>query len=174
MGVCAEGKKFFAALKSVLQAPAFGAAWRDIEKEAVAVKELLRLVCGLCAAYCGICEGHGGIDSWQGVIYPQKYPRKDGLSTAFLSRARTICFRFSLARKGFSDCAGLGCFEIWSGKRDSNPRLSAWEADTLPTELLPRWGRLILSLFQKIKKRRSKGPLRFKCRWRRHPDLNRR
>ena len=24
-----------------------------------------------------------------------------------------------------------------SGKRDSNPRLSAWEADTLPTELLP-------------------------------------
>ena len=28
------------------------------------------------------------------------------------------------------------CF-AWSGKRDSNPRLSAWEADTLPTELLP-------------------------------------
>ena len=26
----------------------------------------------------------------------------------------------------------------WSGKRDSNPRLSAWEADTLPTELFPR------------------------------------
>ena len=24
-----------------------------------------------------------------------------------------------------------------SGKRDSNPRLSAWEADALPTELLP-------------------------------------
>ena len=28
----------------------------------------------------------------------------------------------------------------WSGKRESNPRLSAWEADTLPTELFPlRW-----------------------------------
>ena len=25
-----------------------------------------------------------------------------------------------------------------SGKRDSNPRPSAWEADALPTELLPR------------------------------------
>src|SRR5580692_3758406 len=25
----------------------------------------------------------------------------------------------------------------WSGRRDSNPRPSAWEADTLPTELLP-------------------------------------
>src|ERR1035437_8410931 len=25
----------------------------------------------------------------------------------------------------------------WSGRRDSNPRHSAWEADTLPTELLP-------------------------------------
>ena len=27
--------------------------------------------------------------------------------------------------------------ERWSGRRDSNPRHSAWEADTLPTELLP-------------------------------------
>ncbi len=26
----------------------------------------------------------------------------------------------------------------WSGRRDSNSRHSAWEADTLPTELLPR------------------------------------
>ena len=26
----------------------------------------------------------------------------------------------------------------WSGRRDSNPRPSAWEADALPTELLPR------------------------------------
>jgi hypothetical protein len=26
----------------------------------------------------------------------------------------------------------------WSGRRDSNPRHSAWEADALPTELLPR------------------------------------
>src|SRR5690625_988106 len=25
----------------------------------------------------------------------------------------------------------------WSGRRDSNPRHSAWEADALPTELLP-------------------------------------
>ena len=25
----------------------------------------------------------------------------------------------------------------WSGRRGSNPRHSAWEADTLPTELLP-------------------------------------
>ncbi len=27
--------------------------------------------------------------------------------------------------------------DFWSGIRDSNPRLSAWEADTLPTELIP-------------------------------------
>src|SRR5262245_19640878 len=27
--------------------------------------------------------------------------------------------------------------ERWSGKRDSNPRPSAWKADALPTELLP-------------------------------------
>jgi hypothetical protein len=29
---------------------------------------------------------------------------------------------------------------IWSGKRDSNPRPSAWKADALPTELFPRVG----------------------------------
>ena len=27
---------------------------------------------------------------------------------------------------------------LWSGKRDSNPRPSAWEADALPAELFPR------------------------------------
>jgi hypothetical protein len=26
---------------------------------------------------------------------------------------------------------------VWSGRRGSNPRHSAWEADTLPAELLP-------------------------------------
>lgn len=26
---------------------------------------------------------------------------------------------------------------LWSGRRDSNSRQSAWKADTLPTELLP-------------------------------------
>jgi len=30
----------------------------------------------------------------------------------------------------------FGCW-VWSGRRDSNPRHSAWEADTLPAELLP-------------------------------------
>ncbi len=27
--------------------------------------------------------------------------------------------------------------KFWSGKRDSNPRRSAWKADALPTELFP-------------------------------------
>lgn len=27
--------------------------------------------------------------------------------------------------------------DVWSGKRDSNPRPSAWKADALPTELFP-------------------------------------
>jgi hypothetical protein len=30
---------------------------------------------------------------------------------------------------------------VWSGKRDSNPRRSAWKADALPTELFPLWWR---------------------------------
>ena len=28
-------------------------------------------------------------------------------------------------------------FVVWSGRRGSNPRHSAWKADALPTELLP-------------------------------------
>ena len=35
----------------------------------------------------------------------------------------------------------------WSGKRDSNPRPSAWEADALPTELFPRYGVQSYSVF---------------------------
>ena len=31
-----------------------------------------------------------------------------------------------------------------SGKRGSNPRPSAWEADALPTELLPHWSFFVM------------------------------
>lgn len=34
----------------------------------------------------------------------------------------------------------------WSGKRDSNPRRSAWRADALPAELLPRYWWLAASV----------------------------
>ena len=37
--------------------------------------------------------------------------------------------------KNFTDPVGSGLY--LSGKRDSNPRPSAWKADALPTELLP-------------------------------------
>ena len=36
---------------------------------------------------------------------------------------------------------------MWSGKRDSNPRPSAWEADALPTELFPRWDGKVSNFF---------------------------
>ena len=36
----------------------------------------------------------------------------------------------------------VGSQRNWSGRRDSNPRHSAWEADTLPAELLPLGRRL--------------------------------
>lgn len=90
-------------------------------KEAVAVKEFLRLDCGLCAAYCGIHEGHGGYGLLARGYIPPEVPPKEWLSMDFLSRARTICFSYLLAREGLLDCAGLGCCEFWSGKRDLNP-----------------------------------------------------
>ena len=40
-------------------------------------------------------------------------------------------------------CCSRRGWKMWSGRRGSNPRHSAWEADTLPTELLPLgrpWG----------------------------------
>ena len=43
--------------------------------------------------------------------------------------------------------------EEWSGKRDSNPRPSAWKADALPTELLPPPGPL-LAVLDTIRPRR--------------------
>gem|GEM_PF-667212 len=46
---------------------------------------------------------------------------------------------------------------LWSGKRDSNPRRSAWKADALPTELFPRQARFL------------DGPL---CLWWRGEDSN--
>ena len=35
-------------------------------------------------------------------------------------------------------------YHSWSGRRGSNPRPSAWEADALPTELLPQKNRFYL------------------------------
>ena len=45
--------------------------------------------------------------------------------------------------------------KIWSGKRGSNSRPSAWKADALPTELLPqvsgrRWIRTTEDISQQI------------------------
>src|ERR1051325_11044068 len=37
----------------------------------------------------------------------------------------------------FRECAGSTAVQEWSGKRDSNPRPSAWKADALATELFP-------------------------------------
>src|SRR5947199_7757788 len=41
--------------------------------------------------------------------------------------------------------AGTFAWRGWSGRRDSNPRHLAWEASTLPTELLPPGSSGILS-----------------------------
>ena len=40
---------------------------------------------------------------------------------------------------------------LWSGKRDSNPRPSAWEADALPTELFPHSEYKVTPLFRYCK-----------------------
>ena len=50
--------------------------------------------------------------------------------------------RFHVTQLAATCCSSRG-WRKWSGRRGSNPRHSAWEADTLPTELLPLgrpWG----------------------------------
>ena len=46
---------------------------------------------------------------------------------------------------------------LWSGRRGSNPRPSAWEADALPTELRPRWPQDSASDFRSGKERYVRG-----------------
>ena len=55
-----------------------------------------------------------------------------GLMMSDLDRALFLC----ILKK--PEPTFIVVFRLLSGKRDSNPRPSAWEADALPTELLPR------------------------------------
>jgi hypothetical protein len=49
-----------------------------------------------------------------------------------------VAFSLTFARATRTKSGGLeSLFLFWSGKRDSNPRHSAWKADALPTELFP-------------------------------------
>ena len=48
---------------------------------------------------------------------------------------------------------------LWSGKRDSNPRPSAWEADALPTELLSQRVDMFWSRYRDS----NPGPTHYEC-----------
>ena len=39
--------------------------------------------------------------------------------------------------------------DLWSGRRDSNPRQPAWKAGTLPTELLPHISHIYARFYAK-------------------------
>jgi hypothetical protein len=55
--------------------------------------------------------------------------------------SQRLSYKNAASRLGFpwgSDVGSRVALESWSGKRDSNPRRSAWKADALPTELFPR------------------------------------
>ncbi len=46
--------------------------------------------------------------------------------------------RFAMFSRSRSSAEHPLVFTFWSGIRDSNPRPSAWEANALPTELIPQ------------------------------------
>ena len=60
----------------------------------------------------------------------------EGNSRIFLAKSTQKKSRHSFESLDFIDNSLVFS---WSGKRDSNSRPSAWEADALPTELLPRY-----------------------------------
>ena len=98
-----------------------------------------------------------------GGVEPEKQPLRfaDANHLPFQGRQSTldaIWYKIELFyRRGGSFCqnvktpllsgvlkvTGLCRIICWSGQRGSNPRPSAWEADALPTELLPRLARVL-------------------------------
>ncbi len=62
----------------------------------------------------------------------------DGYSWSEEVRSRYICTDMSVANACAHWQKGYFIIYFLSGRRGSNPRPSAWEADALPTELLPR------------------------------------
>jgi hypothetical protein len=54
------------------------------------------------------------------------------------------CSTTELYRQEMAGISKTNTNYIWSGRRDSNPRPSAWKADALPTELLPQINNCIL------------------------------
>jgi hypothetical protein len=69
--------------------------------------------------------GHGLADQKR-LSKAYERSRALGVSLCFICRNR----RLRIVRNDLF-------YLVWSGKRDSNPRPSAWEADALPTELFP-------------------------------------
>ena len=57
----------------------------------------------------------------------------DGARTRDLLHGKQMLYQLSYSRP----LGRLRSEHNWSGRRGSNPRPSAWQADALPTELLP-------------------------------------
>src|SRR5262245_22479100 len=63
----------------------------------------------------------------------------DRVRTGDLFLTKEVLYRLSYMGTPGRDSvpAGVPAGSVWSGKRDSTPRPSAWKADALPAELFP-------------------------------------
>ena len=83
---------------------------------------------------------------------PARIPRCHTASRRHIQPLHHLCLLYKITHNttgaGMSPRpAGASCY-ILSGKRGSNPRPSAWEADALPTELLPHLLRKVMSFLR--------------------------
>jgi hypothetical protein len=61
----------------------------------------------------------------------------DGIRTRDLFLTKEVLYRLSYMGPSADPLQPPFANEVWSGRRDSNPRPQAWKACALPTELLP-------------------------------------
>ena len=108
-------KALFPALKTVLQAPALRTFWGYEEEKAIAVKEFLGFVCGLCAAYSGIGEGHGGIASVEENYTPNSTPKSRGCPWTRTAEFEQSFSEISLIIKAFRTVLNSAAMKFGAG-----------------------------------------------------------
>ena len=115
--------------------------------------ELQELAMGRGCLWDPRCEaGFGLRDACPNGVWPPAFPcagrggsRKQTVvlhTTFFVAHPVPYANKFATVLSGHkkNDARWASAGLLLSGKRDSNPRPSAWEADALPTELFPQTG----------------------------------
>src|SRR5262249_1869836 len=82
---------------------------------------------------CGLLRTNFSFDTAVSLVYVAEPSARIELATPSLPRKCT-----ATVLRGRIGCGWVVLGDLWSGRRDSNPRQPAWKAGALPTELHPQ------------------------------------